>query len=250
MTTNERRLAASTESTFPCGGEIGVTAELLRERLAGRHQASDQRLEVAERWKLWREEKERRLPDDRGNGVNSAAVFAAMNRVIPHDAIIAVDVGNNTYSFGRYFEAREHSVIMSGYLGSIGFGYPAAMGAWAATRSGDPTFADRSVIAVTGDGGFGQYLAEVTSAVKHEMNITHVLLNNRELGKISKEQRAIELDVWQTGLVNPDFARYVQNCGGFGIQVREAKQLDAALEEALAYDGPATVEVLTDSLLI
>ena len=72
---------------------------------------------------------------------------------------------------------------MSGYLGSIGFGFPAAMGAWAAAP-------DRPIVAVTGDGGFGQYLAELTTAVKYDMNITHVLLDNASLGKITKEQRA------------------------------------------------------------
>ena len=75
---------------------------------------------------------------------------------MPDDAVIAVDVGNNAYSFGRYFECAHQSVLMSGYLGSIGFGFPAAMGAWAAAP-------DRPIVAVTGDGGFGQYLAELTS---------------------------------------------------------------------------------------
>ena len=101
---------------------------------------------------------------------------------------------------------------MSGYLGSIGFGFPAAMGAWAAAP-------DRPIVAVTGDGGFGQYLAELTTAVKYDMNITHVLLNNSSLGKITKEQRAGEFDVWQTGLHNPDFAEYAALCGALGIRV-------------------------------
>jgi thiamine pyrophosphate-dependent acetolactate synthase large subunit-like protein len=234
----------------PVWGEIGTTAKLLQERLADRTETVDQRPEVAERWRIWRTEKERRLGDEAGSGISSVAVFAAMNRVLPGDAIIAVDVGNNTYSFGRYFESDRHSVLMSGYLGSIGFGFPAAMGAWAATRSGDPRFAGRKVVAVTGDGGFGQYLADVTSAVKHGMDITHVLINNCELGKISKEQRAVQLDVWMTSLVNPNFARFVDNCGGLGIRVEQTRDLDAALEQALAYDGPATVEVMADALLI
>ena len=46
-------------------------------------------------------------------------------------------MGNNTYSFGRYFECSQQAILMSGYLGSIGYGYPAAMGAWAATQEED-----------------------------------------------------------------------------------------------------------------
>ena len=114
---------------------------------------------------------------------------------------MCVDVGNNAYSFGRYYESKaNNSFIMSGYLGSIGFAFPAAMGAWAAV--GDT----RPVIAVAGDGGFMQYLGELTTAVKYNMPITLILLNNSELGKISKEQRAGEFKVWKTGLHNPNFA--------------------------------------------
>jgi len=175
--------------------------------------------------------------------VSSAAVFEAMSELVPEDAVIAVDVGNNTYSFGRYFECAQQSVLMSGYLGSIGFGFPAAMGAWAAAP-------DRPIVAVTGDGGFGQYLAEFTTAAKYGMDITHVLINNSELGKISKEQRGVEMDVWQTSLHNPDFSEYARLCGGLGIRVERADQLDDALRRALAHPGLAMVEVIADVELV
>lgn len=226
----------------PVWGEIGVTAQLILDNLGEVH-TQDQRPEVAERWRIWREEKRRREQDDLGKGINSAAVFAAMNRTIPENAVIAVDVGNNTYSFGRYFECRQQSVLMSGYLGSIGFGYPAAIGAHCAAP-------DRPTICVSGDGGFGQYMGEITTAVKYNMNITHILLNNHELGKISKEQRADELEVWQTSLHNPNFAEFALICGAKGIRVTEISQLDEAIQEALAYEGPALVEIMTDPALI
>jgi thiamine pyrophosphate-dependent acetolactate synthase large subunit-like protein len=134
-------------------------------------------------------------------------------------------------------------VLTSGYLGSIGFGFPAAMGAWAAAP-------DRPIVAATGDGGFGQYLGELTTAVKYGMNITHVLLNNSMLGKITKEQRGEHLEVWQTSLHNPDFAAYAELCGARGIRVTDRGQLDAALTEALTHEGPALVEVVADPDLV
>ncbi len=161
-----------------------------------------------------------------------------------------MDVGNNTYSFGRYFECERQAVLMSGYLGSIGFSFPAAMGAWAATQEDDPRFQGRPVVSISGDGGFGQYLAELTTAVKYGMNITHVLLNNSELGKISKEQRAGSWDVWQTDLHNPSFAGYAELCGALGIRVKDSTELDDALGRALAHDGPALVEIMSDPELI
>jgi pyruvate oxidase len=103
---------------------------------------------------------------------------------------------------------------------------------------------------MTGDGGFGQYRGELTTAVKYGMNITHVLLNNSMLGKITKEQRGEHLEVWQTSLHNPDLAGYAELCGARGIRVTEAAQLDAALANALAPAGPALVEVVADPDLV
>lgn len=155
-----------------------------------------------------------------------------MSRLVPDNAVIAVDVGNHAYSFGRYFECASQSVLMSGYLGSIGFGFPAAMGGWAAAP-------DRPIVACTGDGGFGQYAMEITTAAKYGMSITHLLLNNASLGKITKEQRAAQFDVWQTSLVNPNFAEYAQLCGAFGVRVTAVPPRSPS---PTCHDGPALVE--------
>ena len=116
----------------PVWGEIGVVVERLRERSPGaprhRRPGDPARRALGD---LARREGAAARPTTAAHGVNSASVFAAMERQIPDDAVIAVDVGNHAYSFGRYFECKRHTVLMSGYLGSIGFGYPAAMGAWA-----------------------------------------------------------------------------------------------------------------------
>jgi thiamine pyrophosphate-dependent acetolactate synthase large subunit-like protein len=235
--------------TVPIWAEIGLTAKRLCSELPAAMKTVDQRPELTERWAIWRAEKQSRLADDRGKGLNSAVVFAALSTVAPRDAIIAVDVGNNTYSFGRYFEAQGQRVLMSGYLGSIGFAFSAAMGAWAATQDQD-AYRGRKVISISGDGGFGQYMGDFNTAVKYDMDITHLLLNNSQLGKISKEQRAGEWPVWQTDLHNPNFATYAKLCGGKGMRVTKAEQLQSAITDALDHAGPALVEIITDADLI
>ncbi len=225
-------------------GEISETLTILKEHTLGKTKTIDQRSEIAVRWKIWKEEKQSRLRDNNDHGISSIAVFDAMNKVTPDNAVIAVDVGNNTYSFGRYFEPKQQSILMSGYLGSIGFALPAAMGAWAAQGH------ERPIWSVSGDGGLGQYLAEITTLVKYNMNIKHVVLNNSELGKISKEQRAAELDVWQTSLHNPSFADYATNCGALGVRVEKLEELIPAMEKVRDHNGPALLEVVTDVHLI
>ncbi|MEO0542170.1 MAG: thiamine pyrophosphate-binding protein, partial [Pseudomonadota bacterium] len=234
---------------LPIWSELGAFCAAVSNSVTQNPQAADQISELAERWQIWRAEKASRLAEEGTNGVHSVAIFEALSRVAPEDALIAVDVGNNTYSFGRYFETKGQRVMMSGYLGSIGFGLPAAMGAWAATQDFEE-FQGRKVISISGDGGFGQYAMELTTAVKYGMDITHVLLHNDELGKISKEQRSGEWPVWETSLVNPSFSAFARLCGAHGSKVTKGSDVEAALADALAVNGPALVEIMTDAELV
>ncbi|MGD2132599.1 MAG: thiamine pyrophosphate-binding protein [Maricaulaceae bacterium] len=247
--TDPMRIAKRHPVTAPVLGDVGVTARAMLSAASGA-EALDLRPEIAERWSFWRSEKAKRVGEDRGRGLSAAALFDALTRLAPEDAILPVDVGNNTYSFGRYFEpSGKQRVLMSGYLGSIGFSFPAAMGAWAATQDTE-AYRGRKVISISGDGGFGQYAMEITTAVKYQMNICHVLMNNAQLGKISKEQRSGEFPVWETDLVNPPFAAFARACGAKGYLVKTRDELDGALEKAIAVEGPALVEVITDPELM
>ena len=273
--------------TAPVLGDVAITARLLKDHLArpdtedlqqsaatkntrrlrllsGRSQeprpnpgannspfaATDQRAEINERRKIWRKEKQRRLDDYKGEGVGSAAIFGALSKLAPKNTIFAVDVGNNTYSFGRYFEPQgSMRVLMSGYLGSIGFSLPAAMGAYAATLD-QPDYRGRKVISVSGDGGLGQYAMELATLAKYRMNICHILLNNSQLGKITKEQSAGLFDVWETDLVNPSFAALAQSLGIQSATVKDPRDLETALKRGINHHGPALVEIITDAELV
>jgi thiamine pyrophosphate-dependent acetolactate synthase large subunit-like protein len=204
----------------------------------------DHREEISERWNIWRAEKSKRLQEDRGMGISSSAIFHELTKVIPDDAVVCVDVGNNAYSLGRYFESKNQAFLMSGYLGSIGFALPAALGAWAAVGN------ERPVVVVSGDGGLCQYLAEFTTLVKYKMPIKIVVLNNNELGKISKEQRAGEFPVWGTDLVNPDFAQLATSIGAKGFSVSQKSELLSALEKLFNATGPALLEIASDVTLV
>jgi pyruvate oxidase len=225
-------------------GEVSVSVKALTKSLVGSVDTVDQRPELEAKWTIWRNEKKKRLLEDRGQGISSIAVFDHLSKLAPENAVICVDVGNNAYSLGRYFESKHQSFLMSGYLGSIGFAFPAALGAWAATRG------DRPVIAVAGDGGFTQYMAELVTSVKYNMDIKLILLNNSELGKISKEQQSGELDVWATDLRNPNFSEYAKGCGALGLKVTQKEMLPEMLNQALHHKGTALIEIMTDVLLI
>jgi pyruvate oxidase len=225
-------------------GEISRTLDIFTAELGGETETIDQKEEIAERWSIWKDEKAKRMLETSDKGLSSIAVFEAMNTLAPKNAVMCVDVGNNAYSFGRYFEPDQQDFLMSGYLGSIGFALPAAIGAWAAVGN------TRPVIAVAGDGGLCQYLAEITTLVKYQMPVKLIVLNNHELGKISKEQRAGEFDVWKTSLSNPNFSEYAISCGAWGKRVENNEELIVSMKALFEQPGPAVLEIMTDVNLI
>ena len=86
--------------------------------------------------------------------------------------------------------------------------------------------------------------------MKYRLPITHVLFDNGQLGKISLEQQSEGLPVWETDLVNPDFASYADGCGARGFRVERREELAPALTEALAHPGPSLVAITTDPELV
>ena len=228
----------------PVWGELSATVKILLGKLSENISTTDQTKELAQRWALWRKEKEKRLSEDHGKGISSIAVIDHLSKLISKDAVVCVDVGNNAYSLGRYFESKNQSFLMSGYLGSIGFAFPAAMGAWAATQG------KRQIVAVAGDGGFAQYMAELVTSVKYNMNIKLILLNNAELGKITKEQLSGGFEKFATDLHNPDFAAYANGCGALGIKVTRREELETSMKKVLNHQGTALLEIITDVHLV
>jgi thiamine pyrophosphate-dependent acetolactate synthase large subunit-like protein len=84
----------------------------------------------------------------------------------------------------------------------------------------------------------------VTTAVKYALPLTHIVLDNGELAKISREQLGAIRPVWETNLVNPDFAAYARDCGAAAFTVHDAGELRPKLEEALSIgDRPSLVHV-------
>ena len=228
-------------------GLVGDMAASL-EKIVGQiyyAQSINMRGEIAAQWAAWREEKSRRAAKSLPGAISQAAVCAALSKYVEPTAIVSVDVGNVAYAFGRYFECKNQRMLLSWYLGSIGVGLPSAMGAWCATRE-DGEYEGRQVVAVVGDGGIGQDLAEWTTVVKNNMDIKCVVFNNSELAKISLEQQKAKMDVWQTSLLNPSFAEFSKLCGGEGVRIDNPEKLDGQLSEALKKDGPVMIESMTN----
>lgn len=167
-------------------------------------------------------------------------IIKILNDLLDDDAIITLDVGENAWWFGRNFwMTKKQKMLFSGYLGSMGFGLPAALAA-------QLTYPKRQVVCITGDGGFTMVMGDFMTAVKYELPITIFLLNNKQLGMIMQEQKVENYTNWQTELQSCDFTSYAEACGGTGIKVEYPNELPEAVEKALASNKPVLVDINTD----
>jgi pyruvate oxidase len=166
-------------------------------------------------------------------------IMKVLSDLIPADAVISLDVGENQWWFGRNFRMKKQRFAMSGYLATMGFGLPGAIAAKIA-------FPGRQVFCITGDGGFTMAMSDFITAVKYDLPIIVIVLNNHQLGMIQVEQMMEHYPNYATDLLNPDFARYAEVCGGIGISVRHPGELKPALSTAMAAGRPVIIDIETD----
>ncbi|MDD1764279.1 MAG: thiamine pyrophosphate-dependent enzyme [Methanobacteriaceae archaeon] len=167
-------------------------------------------------------------------------IIKVLNEELADDAIITLDTGENGWWFGRNFWMKKtQKMLMSGYLGTMGFGLPAALAA-------QLVYPERQVACITGDGGFSMVMADFLTAVKYELPVKLFLMNNHQLAMIMQEQKVENYPNWQTQLHNPNFASYAEECGGTGILVKKPDKLRTAVSKALNTEGPVLVDIDTD----
>ena len=127
--------------------------------------------------------------------------------------------------------------ISTGYMGTLGYGFPTALGVKVARP-------DVPVVSVTGDGGFMFAVGELATAVQHKIPLAIVLFNNGQYGNVQQMQRnQYGGRVIATDLVNPDFGALAKAFGARGCRVTEPKELHAQLQVAFAAPGPTLIEV-------
>ncbi|TVT43650.1 pyruvate oxidase [Hymenobacter setariae] len=170
-------------------------------------------------------------------------------QVIPHtlsplldsDAIVTCDCGNNTTWAARYIQMQEAMQFStSGLLATMGAGLPYAIAASVAHPG-------RQVVALVGDGGFTMLMGELATAVRYKLPIKVFIFNNQALGQIKWEQIVMEGNPeFGVDLENIDFARFAEACGATGFTIRETKDAERTIREALAHDGPVVVNCYVD----
>jgi len=194
--------------------------------------------EITEMKKKWFEQLEKEA-DPKATPLRPPFIMKVLSDILPDDAIISIDVGENGWWFGRNFLMKRQRFVMSGYLGSMGFGLPGALAAKLA-------FPNNTVVCITGDGGFSMAMADFVTAVKYDLPMVVVVLNNKQLAMIQVEQKTEGYQNFGTDLLNPDFARYADACGGVGLRVSKPEDFQKTVKQALVMKKPVLIDVATD----
>ena len=175
---------------------------------------------------------------------NMKSVIHYIQNELPKDTVITSDAGNFFSWISRYYRYDEGGTYFGPTSGAMGYGMPSAIGAKVAHP-------DKTVISISGDGGFMMTPQEFETAVRYDIPIIAIVVNNNMFGTIHAHQEAKFPDrVVGTKLTNPNFAEYAKNFGGHGERVEKNDDIAKAFERAIASGLPALIEVMTDPTVL
>ncbi len=168
------------------------------------------------------------------------AVMADIVAAVPENSILTSDAGNFYGWLAKYFRFTNEKRYVGPTSGAMGYGLPAAIGAKAAKP-------DHTVISFSGDGGFMMTMVELETAVRANLPVISIVVNNNMYGTIrSHQERHFPNRVMATPLTNPDFAAVARQFGCEGETVRKNEEFLPAFKRALQSDKPFVIEVQTD----
>ena len=182
---------------------------------------------------------EKRL-DNTSDRIRPELLARVVDSYAAADAVITADTGMSTVWVSRFVTMSDRRALLGSFnLGSMANAMPQALGAAALDRS-------RQVIAFCGDGGLSMLLGDLMTAVAHELPVKFVVFDNERLGMVKLEQEQVGLPEFGTVLKNPDFAAVARAMGLHGVRVEDPADVDAAVRDAFAHDGPVLLDVLTN----
>ncbi len=186
----------------------------------------------------WAKEHPLTYNDDTAN-IKPQFVVEKIYEITKGDAIIATEVGQNQMWAAQFYKyTKPNTLLTSGGLGTMGYGFPAAMGAQRA-------FPDKLVIDIAGDGSIQMCIQEMMTVVCNKLPVKIVILNNGYLGMVRQWQELFyDKNYCSTCMdAQPDFVKLAEAYGADGYRVTEKKDVESTLREAFATDKPCIIDI-------
>lgn len=158
-----------------------------------------------------------------------------------YDPVVATEVGQHQMWTAQMFKCTQpRRLLTSGGLGTMGFGFPAAMGASAANR-------DRLVLNIAGDGSIQMNIQELATCVEYNLPVKVIIMDNGYLGMVRQWQEKLYHGHYsQTKISSPDFVKLAEAYGAKGIRIEKEEEIIPALKEAIEYQGPVFLDFIIE----
>ena len=169
-------------------------------------------------------------------------VIEKLFEITKHEGIVATDVGQHQMWAAQYFKgSKPRTFITSGGLGTMGFGFPAAIGAQKA-------YPDKLVMCITSEGSFQMNLQELATAAEHKLPVKIVLLNNGFHGMVRQWQDLFYEGRYASSYLGklPDFVKLAEAYGILGLRALKPGEVEPALREGLKHKGPVLMDFHVD----
>jgi acetolactate synthase-1/2/3 large subunit len=175
--------------------------------------------------------------NDKKGRIKPQYVVEQISKIAKKDAIITTEVGQNQMWAAQWYNyTQPRTFISSGGLGTMGFGFPAAMGA----KVGNP---DKTVFDIAGDGSIQMNIQELATCVCNKINVKVAILNNGYLGMVRQWQELFYKKRYSyTCLHNPDFVKLAEAYGAAGIRVTKKEDVTKAIEKAISIDNVVFID--------
>ena len=168
-------------------------------------------------------------------------IEAISNKTKDKDVIIATEVGQHQMWTAQLYKfSKPRQLITSGGLGTMGFGFPAAIGAQIAAP-------EKLVFNIAGDGSIQMNIQELMTCVDYKIPVKIAIINNGYLGMVRQwQEKLFNKHYSQTPISSPDYVKLAESYGVLGIRVTKEEEIEPALEKAIAYDGPVILDFVVE----
>ena len=176
-------------------------------------------------------------------GLTGPFIVEEIYRQTKGESLIVTEVGQHQMWAAQYYKyTKPHTLLTSGGLGTMGYGLGAALGA----KTGCP---DKTVINIAGDGCFRMNMNEIATAVRHNIPVIQVVVNNHVLGMVRQWQDLFYDERYSATVLRDavDFVKLAEAMGAVGIRATSQQEFRAALEEALTLNKPVVIDCQIDS---
>ncbi len=236
-------ISKNVKATIPIVGDVkNVLQTMLHELSKSRHKIDT---ELKDKWfkDIFEWKNKVAIPQKTSEKLSALTVLNAIYDYTKKDEpIVTTEVGQHQMWTAQNFKFNQpRKFITSGGLGTMGFGFPAAMGACVAKKS-------KYIINIAGDGSIQMNIQELMSCVDYKFKVINCIINNGYLGMVRQWQEKIYNKHYsQTKISSPDFVKLAESYGALGIRVEKEEEIIPALKRAIEFEGPSMIDFVCEN---